>query len=208
MEDPLRSMQYYVDLAHAHEYLSRCCLESLMRSSPRIDNYAFERWHHHLSLAYPSSELRILLALFTEKDLRCLVVFTEECGASSYLVGSLYSARQTCLSFKWIKSLSDIKVAWRIAKASRKVDEAHLKQQYRQVRPLRAFLQDTLHEPLHTFQVPVMGPAQPTHSPAVRLLAHLVLFLCCAFPIANDSRAVGGQLERVTTEGRVGIRDA
>lgn len=108
MEDPLRSKQYYVDHARAHEYLTRYCLESLMRKSPMTDDYAFNRWHHHLSLAYPSSELRNLLALFTEKELRRLVVFAERGGASSHLVGPLHSARQTCLSFKWIKSLSDI----------------------------------------------------------------------------------------------------
>ncbi|KAG2136205.1 hypothetical protein BD769DRAFT_404560 [Suillus cothurnatus] len=126
MEDPLRSMDFYVDRARAHEYLARCCLKSLMRKSPMIDDYAFDRWHYHLSLAYPSCELRNLLALFTEKELQRLVVFAEKGGASSHLVGPLHSARQTCLSFKWIKSLSDIKVAWRIAKASNKVDEVHL----------------------------------------------------------------------------------
>ncbi|KAG1767153.1 hypothetical protein EV702DRAFT_1282681 [Suillus placidus] len=137
MENPTRSKQYYVDRARAHEYLARCCLKSLMRKSPMIDDYAFGLWHYHLSLAYPSSELRNVLALFTEKELRRLVVFAERGGASSHLVGPLHSARQTCLSFKWIRSFSDIKVAWRIAKASRKVDEVHITslRRYRVARP-------------------------------------------------------------------------
>ncbi|KAG1740005.1 hypothetical protein EDB19DRAFT_1908602 [Suillus lakei] len=126
MENPRRSRQYFVDRARAHEYLACCCLKSLMRKSPMTNDYAFDRWHYHLSLAYPSNELRNLLALFTKKELQCLVVFAEQGGASSHLVGPLDSARQTCLSSKWIKSLSDITVGWRIAKASRKVDKVHL----------------------------------------------------------------------------------
>ncbi|KAG1881163.1 hypothetical protein F4604DRAFT_1953715 [Suillus subluteus] len=125
IEDPLRSEQYYVDHARAHEYLACCCLKSLMRKSPMIDDYAFDTWHHHLSLAYPSGELRHLLALFTKKELQRLVVFAEQGGGSSHLVGPLHSARRTCLSFKWIRNFSDIAVAWRIAKASKKVDEVH-----------------------------------------------------------------------------------
>ncbi|KAG1860741.1 hypothetical protein DFJ58DRAFT_874173 [Suillus subalutaceus] len=102
MEDPLRSEQYYVDHARAHEYLACCCLNSLMRKSPMIDDYAFDTWHHHLSLAYPSGELRHLLALFTKKELQRLVVFAEQGGGSSHLVGPLHSAKRTCLSFRCI----------------------------------------------------------------------------------------------------------
>lgn len=213
MEDPLRSQQYYVDRARAHEYLTRCCLQSLMRKSPMTDDYAFDRWHHHLSLAYPSSELRNLLALFTEKELRRLVVFAERGGASSHLVGPLHSARQTCLSFKWIRSLSDIKVARRIAKASQKVDEVHFNISKNRAasnirvepRPVRTKARSTLraapNRPSTT--QPVVTQTSPVAATSIRrpgCFAVVVLFLCCVVPPYDTGMYVSRSSESETSD--------
>lgn len=55
----------------------------MMRKGPMtfIDDHAFDRWDYHLSKTYyPSSELRILLTLFVEKDLQRLVTLAEQRG--------------------------------------------------------------------------------------------------------------------------------
>ncbi|KAG0706462.1 hypothetical protein DFH29DRAFT_995847 [Suillus ampliporus] len=114
MMDPLRSKQYHVDRAHAHEHLASCCFDLLIRkkcgSRPTTNDaarYAFYQWDDHLKMAYPSSRLRnLLLALFTEEKLHhCM-----------FSANTLDRAIYTCLSLEWIRTLSDIVFPWRIAK--------------------------------------------------------------------------------------------
>ncbi|KAG1726605.1 hypothetical protein EDB19DRAFT_2042996 [Suillus lakei] len=75
MRDPLRSEQYHIEYAYAHEHIVCCCLDFFVRQDlvwPPQRNfrempYAFQTWNVHLWRAYPSSKLRNLLALFANK---------------------------------------------------------------------------------------------------------------------------------------------
>jgi len=116
--DPQRSKDYHMDYAHIHEHLTICCLRVLIgKAVNEGPSYSYVSyailWSLHLSRAYPSRKLRKLLALFTKGT-----SFTSD---RLYLVDI---ARETCLSLKWIRSLSDIATAWRIVKASRRADNA------------------------------------------------------------------------------------
>ncbi|KAG1726578.1 hypothetical protein EDB19DRAFT_225990 [Suillus lakei] len=124
MSDPLRSKKYHIDDAHAHEYLACCCLDFFLRWDPTTPfgepssplPYAILMWSMHLSMAYPSSKLRNLLALFTDKILQ----YEEQAFNNNGFAlphHTLGLARKTCLSLSWIRGLSDIKVAWRIHRA-------------------------------------------------------------------------------------------
>ncbi|KAG1736900.1 uncharacterized protein EDB91DRAFT_1249867 [Suillus paluster] len=112
MMDPLRSKQYYVDSAHAHEHLASCCFDLLIRrrcwSRPSFDDtasYAFDQWSNHLRVAYPSSRLRNLLhTIFAEHQFL-------------FPTHALDDALCTCLS-KWFRTWSDIALSWHIAEAS------------------------------------------------------------------------------------------
>ncbi|KAG1740639.1 hypothetical protein EDB19DRAFT_764077 [Suillus lakei] len=133
MNDPLRSKEYYVNDAHAHEHLACCCLDFFVRKEPmkpgdqwfvlRSDLpwafYPFLRWDKHLSLAYPSSKLRNLLALFTETTLQHWVSYSTDTSMLRLLWHYLVRAKETCLSLTWIRGPSDIVVGWRIHKALR-----------------------------------------------------------------------------------------
>ncbi|KAG1740646.1 hypothetical protein EDB19DRAFT_2039066 [Suillus lakei] len=133
MVDPLRSMKYHVNDTLAHEHLARSCLnlfireelgpnDTLLTSTDESSksSYPFDNWAHHLSMSYPSDELRNLLALFTEKTLRRWMTHSEDRQMLALLNEHLREARKTCLSHKWIRSWSDIVVAWRIDQAFRK----------------------------------------------------------------------------------------
>ncbi|KAG2065204.1 hypothetical protein BDR04DRAFT_1145486 [Suillus decipiens] len=107
LRDPLRSQQYYVDAAHADEYLACCCLDFITRQdstrtrailalSPLPRPYPYQMWHVHLYLAYPGSKLRDLLALFTETTLRYWVQVPRP--KDFHLPHTVLIARKTCLS--------------------------------------------------------------------------------------------------------------
>ncbi|KAG1790393.1 uncharacterized protein HD556DRAFT_1391492 [Suillus plorans] len=128
IKDPFCSGELYVSNARAHEYLACRCIDLLTRTEPaygavarNAHRYAHFWWGTHLSSAYPSSELRHLLARFKKQDLKRLVAVAEQDQSLGPLIFNLREARNTCFSWKWIRSLSDIVVAWRIVKASRKV---------------------------------------------------------------------------------------
>ncbi|KAG1737995.1 hypothetical protein EDB19DRAFT_1984485 [Suillus lakei] len=128
MKDPLRSKQYHVDDAQAHEHLACRCIDILTRTEPaygvaahNAHPYAREWWGTHLSKAYPSSELRHLLSGFKRDNLRRLVAIAEQDQSLGLLIVNLREARKACFSWKWIRNLSDVVVAWRIVTASRKV---------------------------------------------------------------------------------------
>ncbi|KAG1885430.1 hypothetical protein F4604DRAFT_101397 [Suillus subluteus] len=123
MSYPLRSKQYHIDSAHAHEHLACCCLHSMLRGRPISSfsgrsfplPYPSLAWSVHLSMACPSSKLRNLLALFTDTTLqRWMQTLNNTAFSRKYC---LKEARRTCLSLKWIRGPSDIVVAWRIHKA-------------------------------------------------------------------------------------------
>ncbi|KAG0693102.1 hypothetical protein DFH29DRAFT_881724 [Suillus ampliporus] len=125
-KDPLCSQQYYVR-AHAQEHLACCCLDPLMRkesTSGKAYPYAFAAWGDHLSVAYPSRKLRCLLVVFLEEEVWRWMVSPEQHDSVSHLRKSLFRAKEPCLSFKWIKNLSDIAVAWRAVRAWRRANEA------------------------------------------------------------------------------------
>ncbi|KAG1811716.1 uncharacterized protein BJ212DRAFT_486109 [Suillus subaureus] len=109
MRDPLRSKQYHIDAAHAHEHLACCRLGSITRQdSIRTGDilmsfestlsylYPYQMWHIHLYLAYPSIKLRNLLALFACKTLRYWV--QTPIIDDFDLAHTLLIARRTCLS--------------------------------------------------------------------------------------------------------------
>lgn len=128
MKDPHRSQGYHVDDAHAHEHLACRCLDLLTRTEPvygaaahNAQQYARSWWGTHLSSAYPSSELRHLLTGFKKENLKRLVAVAEQDQSLGLLTVNLREARKACFSWKWIRNLSDVVVAWRIVKASRKV---------------------------------------------------------------------------------------
>ncbi|KAG2067151.1 hypothetical protein BDR04DRAFT_1144481 [Suillus decipiens] len=87
MQNHMRSKQYHVGPLHANEHLARCCLDFITRQNsigtraiimshgvsdpyPYPYPYPYQMWYIHLDRAYPSSELRDLLVLFSEKTLR------------------------------------------------------------------------------------------------------------------------------------------
>lgn len=122
MTDPRRSKQYHVDIQNAHEHLTCCCIDLLTRTERTHRGaypYAHVHWGLHLALAYPSSKLRLLLARFTEK----VVVLPEQFGPPVFTRRDLHRVKMCCLSMKCMKKLSDIAIAWRIFKASKKIDE-------------------------------------------------------------------------------------
>ncbi|KAG1740647.1 hypothetical protein EDB19DRAFT_2039067 [Suillus lakei] len=138
MNDPLRSKEYHVNDACAHEHLACCCLDFFVRKEPMRPgdqwsalpsctswDYPFGYWAIHLSLAYPSRKLRNLLALFTKTTLRSLVSSTTETDVLYELCNSLVPAKETCVSLTWIKGLSDIVVCWHIHKALREAVKRH-----------------------------------------------------------------------------------
>ncbi|KAG1740638.1 hypothetical protein EDB19DRAFT_1708092 [Suillus lakei] len=135
MNDPLRSKEYHVNDARAHEYLACCCLDFFVRKEPMEPSdqwfglsmfslarggYQLGCWVEHLSRAYPSSKLRNLFALFTKKTLRRWVSSTTDTVMLRFLYHNLVIAKETCVSLTWIKGPSDIVVGWRIHKALRK----------------------------------------------------------------------------------------
>ncbi|OAX40313.1 hypothetical protein K503DRAFT_628866 [Rhizopogon vinicolor AM-OR11-026] len=127
MKDPLRSKEYHVDDAHIDAHLACYCIDLLIRQEPRAYDpyqYACISWGDHLSMAYPSRKLRHLLALFAGGKLQHLVESARKHDMFYPLITCLHQARDTCFSLKWIRSPSDIVIAWRIVKASRKVQKA------------------------------------------------------------------------------------
>lgn len=137
MQDPLRSKEYHVNDAHAHEHLACRCIDLLIRTEPAYGaaahnarQYARFWWGTHLSSAYPSSELRHLLAGFKKENLKRLVAVAEQDQSLGLLIVNLREARKACFSWKWIRNLSDVIVAWRIVKASRKVHKRVKKSKY------------------------------------------------------------------------------
>jgi len=92
--DPLRSKDYYVDDAHAHEHLACCCLALLNIRGGRGHAYAFTAWGDHLSKAYPSNKLRHLLNLFSKG-----IFIESDHGLLQHMLQShLRRARDTCSS--------------------------------------------------------------------------------------------------------------
>ncbi|OAX33921.1 hypothetical protein K503DRAFT_869245 [Rhizopogon vinicolor AM-OR11-026] len=118
IRDPMRSKHFHVDDAHAHEHLARCCLDLLMREATDKPayNYACVLWGVHLTRAYYSSYVRKRFALFTKGPF-----FASE--RDTYSHHNPLRMRKICLSLKWIRSPSDIVVAWRVIKASRRVEK-------------------------------------------------------------------------------------
>jgi hypothetical protein len=106
MDDPLRSKQYHIDAANAHEHLACCCLDFITRQDSNRTRailvsslsypYPYKMWHIHLYLAYPSRKLRKLLAHFTNTTLRDWVQTSDP--KDSYLAHTVQGARKTCLS--------------------------------------------------------------------------------------------------------------
>ncbi|KAG1902343.1 uncharacterized protein F5891DRAFT_160108 [Suillus fuscotomentosus] len=127
MNDPSRSKQYHIDAPHTHEHLACCCLDFITRQgsvrthailvSPLPYPYPHQMWDIHLRSAYPSSKLRNLLSRFTNESLQHWV---QTSSSNLTLLESIQGARRTCLSLKWIRSPSDIVVAWRLHKGSKK----------------------------------------------------------------------------------------
>ncbi|KAG0706172.1 hypothetical protein DFH29DRAFT_1077077 [Suillus ampliporus] len=137
MTDPRRSKDYHVTFAQAHEHLARCCLNFFVRKEPMrpsdawfvlasfssASSYPFECWARHLSMAYPSSTLRNLLAQFTAETLQRWVSQSRDTHMLASLNIYLRSAKKTSLSSKWIRGLSGLVVAWRIARAFRDTEK-------------------------------------------------------------------------------------
>ncbi|KAG2337998.1 hypothetical protein BDR05DRAFT_969584 [Suillus weaverae] len=106
MINPLRSKQYHIDYAHAHEHLACCCLDFITRqdsirtrailaSQPDYP-YPYDWWILHLYRGYPSSKLRNLLSLFADKPLRHWIQ-APDIDNFELAVG-VRNARNTCLS--------------------------------------------------------------------------------------------------------------
>ncbi|KAG1723059.1 hypothetical protein EDB19DRAFT_371829 [Suillus lakei] len=95
MKDPLRSKQYHIDDAHAHEHIVCSCLDFFLREGPSPLRYASATWATHLAGAYPSSKLRNLLVLLTDRLLQL----------------------QASETTKWIRYPAIIMVTWRLHKA-------------------------------------------------------------------------------------------
>ncbi|KAG1740635.1 hypothetical protein EDB19DRAFT_764162, partial [Suillus lakei] len=138
MNDPLRSKEYHVNNARAHEHLACCCLDFFVRKEPMKPDdqwfalsshtswgYPSRYWARHLPQAYPSSKLRNLLALFTETTLRRWVSSTTDTALLRFLCYNLVTAKGTYLSLTWIRGPSDIVVGWRIHKALREAVKRH-----------------------------------------------------------------------------------
>ncbi|KAG0706176.1 hypothetical protein DFH29DRAFT_186435 [Suillus ampliporus] len=136
MKDSLPS-EYHVDHAHAHQRLACYCLDYFVRREPMAPRdpwfvladawrscYPFVYWVHHLSTTYSSIKLRDLLAQFTEKTLQHWVPHSDR-GVLDILEWRLRETRDTCLSFTWMRSPSDIVLAWRIHQAFRKTAKLH-----------------------------------------------------------------------------------
>lgn len=97
MMDPGRSKQYHVDYRNAHEHLTCCCIDVLIRTERMHRGaypYAHMHWGLHLALAYPSSKLRLLLAHFTEK----IVALPEQLGPPVFTRRDLHRVKVCCLS--------------------------------------------------------------------------------------------------------------
>ncbi|KAG1766338.1 hypothetical protein EV702DRAFT_794981 [Suillus placidus] len=120
MSDPLRSKQYHIDDAHAHEHLACCCLDSFLRRSSSSDHYPYLAWDRHIFMACPSSKLRNLLAQFADKILRHWV---EAAKDGQYYVRSsaLFEVTAACYSLEWIRGWSDLVANWRIRQACMKI---------------------------------------------------------------------------------------
>ncbi|KAG2129264.1 hypothetical protein BD769DRAFT_1667219 [Suillus cothurnatus] len=97
MSDPLRSKEYHIDDAHAHEHLACCCLHLFLRQSPPLTSYPFWAWNKHLSMAYPSRRLRNPLDQFTGKTLSRWVQAPGD-SHIHYTYATLRQARRTYLS--------------------------------------------------------------------------------------------------------------
>lgn len=121
MSDPLRSKQYHIDVAHAHEHLASCCLDSFLRQSSSSDHYPYLAWDRHISMAHPSSKLRNLLALFADKVLRYWVQAARD-GQFHVRSSALFEVTEACFTLEWIKGPSDLVTARRIRKACMEID--------------------------------------------------------------------------------------
>jgi hypothetical protein len=95
MSDPLRSKQYHINVANAHEHLACCCLDSFLRRSFSSDHYPYLAWDRHISMAYPSNKLRNLLALFAEKTLQYWVQAARD-GQFYVRPSALFEVTETC----------------------------------------------------------------------------------------------------------------
>ncbi|KAG1736047.1 hypothetical protein EDD22DRAFT_959847 [Suillus occidentalis] len=93
MSDPLRSKQYHINVAHAHEHLACCCLDSFLRHSS--DHYPYLAWDRHIFMAHPSSKLRNLLSLFADKTLRYWVQAARD-GQFYVRSSALFEVTEAC----------------------------------------------------------------------------------------------------------------
>ncbi|KAJ8590830.1 hypothetical protein M405DRAFT_815395 [Rhizopogon salebrosus TDB-379] len=129
LKNPLRSKHCHVADAYAHEHRAVCSLDLLIRyagygrfyqqhgdEDRSAYDYAHDSWAVHLSRAYPSSKLQNRLALLMKG-----AIFAPRQDLSSQYY-NLRRARDTCLSLKWIRSPSDIVVAWRVVKGLRRAE--------------------------------------------------------------------------------------
>ncbi|KAG1718809.1 hypothetical protein EDB19DRAFT_809800 [Suillus lakei] len=151
MSDPRRSKQYHVEYVHVHEHLACCCLDFLVQHDLTWPPhgyylempYAFKAWDAHLFMAYSSSKLRKLLALFAKKTPPDWLQTLNNSHALVIAFSTLRRARRICLSLRWIRGPLDIVVTWHLHKGSREI-EKHSKKLRRDQPPIIA---DTTPEP-------------------------------------------------------------
>jgi hypothetical protein len=93
IRDPMRSKDFHVDDAHAHEHLACCCLDLLIGEATdrQAYYYACAVWGSHLTRAYHSSCVRKRFALYTKRPF-----FASEHDISSQY--DLLRMRKICLS--------------------------------------------------------------------------------------------------------------
>lgn len=118
MKDPLRSKEHHVRNANAHEHLACRCLDLLTRTKPiygvvahNAHQYARFWWGTHLSSAYPSSELRHLLAGFQKYHLKRLIAVAKQDQSLGLLIVNLREARKVC--FSWNGLEIRLMLSWR-----------------------------------------------------------------------------------------------
>ncbi|KAG1732041.1 hypothetical protein EDB19DRAFT_1302699 [Suillus lakei] len=102
MIDPLRSKEYHIDDAHAHEHILCRCLDFFLREgSPFQYSYPSTTWATHLAGVCPSSEIQDLLVLLTGRLLQLQASETTDSPLRYFPYRSLSNAIETCSSSKW-----------------------------------------------------------------------------------------------------------
>ncbi|KAG1726566.1 hypothetical protein EDB19DRAFT_225509 [Suillus lakei] len=117
MSDRLRSKQYHINDARAHEHLACCFLRLFLRADPDMgwcfpSEYAFSTWAWHLSMAYPSIKLGHLLILFACTTKCWLQLQRSADTHSPFTYRPIRYARMPCFSLQLERIRGPLDTLW------------------------------------------------------------------------------------------------